>query len=120
MNSRVKSFGHALAGLAHLLRTQPNARIHLIATLVTLGLGFGLHVSRADWCWLVAAIVAVWAAEAFNTALELLGDALTRESHPLIGKAKDCAAAAVLIVSVGAVAIGALVFVPYLIRVFAN
>jgi diacylglycerol kinase (ATP) len=59
------------------------------------------------------AIVAVWTAEALNTALELLGDAAAPDPHPLVGQAKDVAAGAVLISAIGAVVIGALVFAPY-------
>lgn len=113
MKQRLKSFGHAVDGFIYLLRTQPNARIHLAATIVVVALGFSFGVSRSDWFWLIAAITAVWAAEAFNTAVEQLGDAITRETHPLIGRAKDCAAAAVLLTSLGATAIGVIVFWPH-------
>lgn len=73
-------------------------------------------VSAADWCWLVIAMVAVWSAECFNTALEALADALSPEIHPLVKKAKDAAAGAVLVAAIGAAVIGLLVFWPYLKR----
>lgn len=120
MKRRLKSLRHAWDGLRHLLRTQPNARLHLVATLVVVALGILLRVSRSDWCWLAAAIAAVWTAEACNTALELLGDAVTREPHPLIGRAKDCAAAAVLCASLGAVVIGGIIFAPHVTAWFAR
>jgi diacylglycerol kinase len=60
------------------------------------------------------AIVLVWGAEAFNTALEQLADTLHPERDPGIGRAKDVAAAAVLIAALGAAVIGVLVFVPHL------
>ena len=63
--------------------------------------------------WIIVAITLVWCAEAFNTALEQLADALHPENHPGIGRAKDVAAAAVLIAAVGAAVIGMLVFVPH-------
>jgi diacylglycerol kinase (ATP) len=58
----------------------------------------------------------VWSAEAFNTALEQLADALHPERHAGIGRAKDVAAGAVLIAAVGAAVIGVLVFVPHLVQ----
>ena len=61
--------------------------------------------------WIVVAITLVWSAEAFNTALEQLADALHPQQHPGIGRAKDVAAAAVLIAALGAAVIGLLVFV---------
>ena len=56
----------------------------------------------------------VWSAEALNTALEFLADAAKPEYHPLVKKAKDVAAGAVLIAALGAAVIGALVFIPAL------
>lgn len=73
----------------------------------------GVGLSRAEWLWIIVAITLVWCAEAFNTALEQLADALHPENHPGIGRAKDVAAAAVLTAAVGAAVIGMLVFVPH-------
>jgi diacylglycerol kinase len=111
---RVKSFAYALQGLAHLVRTQTNAQIHLVATVLVCGAGFHFGLNRAEWLGLVVAITLVWSAEAFNTALEQLADTLHPGQHPGVGRAKDLAAAAVLITALGAVVIGIVVFVPYL------
>jgi len=110
---RLKSFAYALQGLAHLVRTQPNARIHLLAAVLVCAAGGYFGLSRPEWLWIVVAIVLVWSAEAFNTALEQLADALHPEQHPGVGRAKDLAAAAVLITALGAVVIGILVFLPH-------
>lgn len=110
----LKSLGFALQGLVFLLRSQPNARIHLLATVLVCAAGAYFHLSRTEWLGIVVAIVLVWSAEAFNTALEQLADALHPDPHPGIGRAKDVAAAAVLIAAVGAAAIGMLVFIPHL------
>jgi len=111
---RLQSFAYALQGVAVLVRTQPNALIHLLATILVCVAGWYIGLSRAEWLWIVVAIVLVWSAEAFNTALEQLADALHPERHPGIGRAKDVAAAAVLISALGAAAIGVLVFMPHL------
>jgi diacylglycerol kinase len=110
----LKSLGFALQGVVFLLRSQPNARIHLLATVLVCTAGAYFHLSRTEWMGIVVAIVLVWSAEAFNTALEELANALHPEQHPGIGRAKDVAAAAVLIAAVGAAAIGMLVFIPHL------
>ena len=111
-----KRFAYALHGVAFLVHTQENARLHLLATLAVGAVGAALGLDRAEWLWLVAAVVLVWSAEAFNTALETLADALHPEHHPGVGRAKDVAAGAVLIAAIGAAVIGALVFVPHLVR----
>lgn len=109
------SFPHAWRGFAFLLRSQANARIHLLATLAAGGAGLVLGIGRDDWLWIALAVVLVWSAEALNTALEQLADAVHPERHPGIGRAKDLAAAAVLIAAVGAAVIGVLVFGPHLL-----
>lgn len=114
MEKRIASFRYAFEGLVVMLRTQPNAWIHSCATLVVAGLGAWLGLPRGDWALLVVAIAMVWVAEALNTGIEFLADAAVPDPHQLIKHAKDVAAAAVLLASIGAVAIGALVFLPYL------
>ena len=114
--ARLKSFRFAFAGIAHMLRTQHNAWLHLVATIVVVAAGFALNVGAEDWRWLVTAIVLVWTAETVNTAFEHLCDVVSPEFHASVQKSKDIAAGAVLICVIGAVIIGLQVFVPYLLR----
>src|SRR5512143_1590187 len=113
MGTFLKRFAYAVQGVAFLVRSQANARIHLLATGLVCALGVHLRLARGGWLWLIAAIVLVWGAEAFNTALEQLADAVHPARHPGVGRAKDLAAGAVLIAALGAAIIGALVFVPH-------
>lgn len=102
-------------GLAILLRGTSNARIHLLATVLAVGLGLWLRLGRSEWLWIIAAIGAVWAAEAFNTAIETLADRVVPDHDPLIARAKDLAAGGVLAAAVAAAAIGLLIFLPRLL-----
>jgi len=95
-----------------MLTSQHNAWIHAAATVVVVGAGLVTRLTAPEWCAVVLAVMAVWMAEALNTALEFLADATSPAFHPLIGKAKDVAAGAVLLAAVGAVVIGLLVFGP--------
>ena len=115
LRKRLKSFGFAFNGIRELLRSQPNARIHLGFTLVVATAGFYLGLSRSEWSLVVIAMMLVWLAEAMNTALEFLADAAAPEQHPLVAKAKDVAAGSVLIAAVGAVIIGLLVLGPHVL-----
>ena len=114
---RLQSFVYAARGVRTMLISQDNARIHALATLAVVALGFALRVSRLDWLALVLAIAFVWTAEGINTALEFLCDVASPEFHPLVEKAKDVAAGAVLISAVGAAVTGCLVFGPLLAAV---
>jgi diacylglycerol kinase len=75
-----------------------------------------VHLSPLEWALIVFAIASVLAAEAVNTAIERLADALMPERHPLVGAAKDLAAGAVLITAVGAAIVGVLVLGPHVCR----
>ncbi len=111
-NGRVRSIACALQGIREMLRTQHNAWIHAIATTVVAVAGVLFQLSRTEWCIIVLAVVAVWTAEALNTAFEFLTDVASPEFHPLAGKAKDVAAGAVLLAAIGAVIIGLFIFGP--------
>jgi diacylglycerol kinase (ATP) len=109
---RLRSFRCAGNGIGVMLRSQHNAWIHAAATVAVCVVGFATGLSRSEWCWIVLAIVAVWTAEALNTALELLTDVASPAFHPVAGRAKDVAAGAVLISALGSVAIGAIILGP--------
>jgi diacylglycerol kinase (ATP) len=114
LHGRFESFRYAIRGIGTMIQSQKNAWIHATISVLVVGAGVFLRVSSRDWCWLVLAIVAVWTAEALNTAFEFLADVASPEFHPLVEKAKDVAAGAVLISAVGAVIIGLLVLGPRL------
>lgn len=101
-----------------LIRSQTNAQLHLLATFSAAGLGLGLRISRFEWCWIITAVALVWMAEALNTAIEFLGDEVSREHRLLIGRAKDLGAASVLMSSGAALLIGLIVFTPHVRAAF--
>ena len=112
---RVASFGHAGRGVWSALRSEVHLRLHAVATVVVIGLGFYSGLSRLEWALVALAVAGVWAAELMNTAIEALTDLASPAYHPLAGKAKDVAAGAVLLAALGALVVGALVFVPHFI-----
>ena len=117
LTGRLRSFGYAFRGLGLLLRTQHNAWIHAAATVLVIAAGALFGISPAEWGLIALAVVCVWTTEALNTAIEFLVDLASPDLHPLAAKAKDVAAAAVLVAAIGSLVIGALVFVPYVLNV---
>ncbi len=108
--ARARSFRYAWRGVRTMLASQHNAWIHATASVAACALGALLGISLAEWCAVLLAIVTVWTAEALNTAFEFLCDVAAPEFHPLVARAKDVAAGAVLIAASGALAVGLLVF----------
>lgn len=111
---RAASFGHAFRGIWSALRSEVHLRFHALATVVAIGLGFYCQLSRLEWALIALAVAGVWTAELMNTAIEALTDLASPDFHPLAGKAKDVAAGAVLLAAIGALVVGALVFIPHL------
>ncbi len=120
IEGRLKSVRNAIYGVGLMLRSQHNAWLHAFASVCVLVTGGLMRLSAGEWCWIVLAIMAVWTAEALNTALEFLADAASPEFHPLIKKAKDVAAGGVLISALGSVCIGLLVLGPHLLDWFSH
>ncbi|HMN29475.1 MAG TPA: diacylglycerol kinase family protein [Caldilineaceae bacterium] len=110
--SRLFSVQAALAGAAHTLRTQPNAWIELIATVVVCVAGWWFGLSPVEWAILALTFFLVLALEAVNTAIEAVVDLISPGYHPLAKTAKDAAAGAMIFIVLASVAVALAIFAP--------
>ncbi len=106
------SFRDAWRGLTSWVRGDLHGRIVALAAVAVVAVGVIVRLDIPEWALVVGAVGLVGAAEALNSALEALADALHPEEHAGIGRAKDLAAGAVLLTILVAAAVGALVFLP--------
>jgi len=106
----LESFNYAFEGIIHVLRTQRNLRLHVLAAAVVLGGAIALGVDRFELISLIIVIAFVLIAEMINSAIEGAIDVATTSFDPMAKLAKDIAAGAVLIATITAVAVGYLVF----------
>jgi diacylglycerol kinase len=104
----------AFFGVRNLFMESRNARIQLIVFLIVLFIGFYVGLTAQEWLWIMGVSAAVISMEAINTSIELLADVYTLEYNEKIKQVKDIAAGAVLLVSLFAVVVGILVFLPHL------
>ena len=111
-----RTFRPAVVGLGHLIRHEPNARIHRALAAIALGLGAWLALSPVEWALLVTLFGLVIGLEALNTAVEGLADLTVPQRDPRVGRVKDLAAGGVLAAALAAAAAGAFLFVPRLLR----
>ncbi len=109
IRARIHSFLCAFAGVRTLVAEQANARIHLVATIVVVVAGFWMGLTSMEWVAVVICMALVWCAEAMNTAIEYLCDLVQPEEHPLVRRAKDVAAAGVLVCAIAAAVVAALI-----------
>ena len=107
-----KSFGYAIEGIVYSFKKGTHFKIHVAAAIVVVILGLIYAISSFEWLVVLLISSAVIAAEAFNTAIEETCDILHPEHHPGARLAKHCAAGAVLILSIAAVIIGLIIFLP--------
>ncbi len=120
LRERLPAFKHAFSGLVHVVRTQKNAWIHAIATLLVVALAILLQLPPFNFASLIIIIGLVWAAEILNTSIEALVDLISPNHHPLAKIAKDTGAAAVLVLSIAAVFVGLLILGPPLVALLTR
>ena len=104
----------AAAGVRYTFRTQPNARIELVALVLVGALGWRLGISRVEWAVIGLISAVILALEAVNTALEALVDLASPQYHPLAKHAKDAAAGALLLAVLGSMWVALFVLGPRL------
>lgn len=109
-----KSIGIAFNGIIDLIRSENNAKIHLISTIVVIIVGLKWQFLAIEWLWISLAIAGVWVAELINTALEKLTDLISPETNPIAKKVKDYAAGAVLVMAIWAIFVFCLISLPHL------
>jgi diacylglycerol kinase len=105
------SFRDALAGF-RIAGMERNMTIHTAAATGTLVAAWLFRLSWVEWLFVVLAIAGVIAAELLNCAVERLAPGRDQQWSSDVRLLKDAAAAGVLITSVSAAVIGAVIFLP--------
>ena len=108
--SWLRKFRDAFRGVKAGVRGQNSFFVHFFVAAAVVVAGVALHVNLYEWCLLALCIAGVIAAELFNSALESMARAITQESDPHLGNSLDIGSAAVLVASIGAVIVGAIIF----------
>jgi diacylglycerol kinase len=113
----VRSIYTAFQGVVQVVKTERNARIHLLVAIIVLLLGVLFNVSNAELAALFFSVIIVFVAEIVNTAIEKTLDLVKPEDNEQVRIVKDIAAGAVLVAAIGAAGIGIAVFYPYVLEV---
>lgn len=114
----INSFKYAIKGIIKEMLSGASFKVMLVfmAGIVAAGIFFG--ITLIEWALLLLCCGGVLTAEMINTAIESVVDLTTKDISPLAEKAKDLAAGAVLVFSIFAAGIGAIIFIPYIIALF--
>lgn len=109
----IKRFRDAFNGIGILIRSERNFQIHLVAFVLVISAGFYFDIRLKEFGAILFVSAMVFSLEAINTAIEKLCDEVTEERKESIRIIKDISAGAVLIAAIFALAIGVLIFFPY-------
>jgi diacylglycerol kinase (ATP) len=102
----IGSVNCAIEGILWAVKTQGHMLFHLVAAILVMVAALVLDLTLQEFALLALAITLVLFAELVNTAIEVVVDLVSPEFHPLAQRAKDVAAGAVLLASVGALVLG--------------
>ncbi len=114
----LRCFKYAFHGIIDTARVEHNFRFMLgIFGLVVAG-GSALKISGIEWAVVLICCGLSLGVELINTAIEAVVDLATKENNPLAKKAKDAASGASLVVCTFSAAVGLIIFIPYIVKIF--
>ncbi len=114
LKESLMSYYYALRGIKIGLKER-SMKVHFMGTIVVIAMSIFFKISSTEWMIIILVIIAVWSAELFNTAIESICNEERDDlgvSYNATAKARDVAAGAVLIIVIGAVIIGGIIFIP--------
>ena len=112
----INSFKYAIEGIVSSFKTERNMKIHIFIMILVIIAGIILKISALDWIILVIMFALVISAELFNTTFETVVDMITKERNEKAKLANDIAAGAVLVLAIGSIIVGLIIFIPKILN----
>lgn len=109
-----KSVQFTIRGILWILRNERNFQFHILGLIINLFLIVYLGLSNFEAALIILVSFFVLVTEALNTCVEKMCDYIQPEFDLRIGIIKDLAGGAVLLATICAICVGALVYWPYL------
>jgi len=110
----IRSFVRACQGLKRVWQDEQNFRIEVAVAILVAVAMFYFQITLKEAVILILVIFTVLILEIINTVLERMADILKPKIHHYVAVLKDMMAAAVFLASLAAIAIGILIFWPYI------
>lgn len=111
---RLKSMVFAAKGAFKLITTEHSVMVQSTVAVCMIIAGFYFGITKEEWLVQTLAIGLVLGIEGLNTAVEKIADFIHPDYHERIGFIKDIAAGAVFFAALTAIAIAAIIYIPYL------
>jgi diacylglycerol kinase len=113
-----KSIAIALKGLISAFKKEQTFRIQVLAGILAIFLAFYLPLTEIEKALIFLAIASVLGMELINTQVEKVLDFMQPRPNPDIKSIKDLSAAAVLIMAIGSLILGVIIFLPKILNLF--
>ncbi len=113
LKKRLKAFVNAFRGLLNAMKKEFHLKLHFMALLIVLNLGFYFHITQTEWLAVILCSALVIGLELINSSIEALCDVIMPTQNAKIKYIKDVAAAAVLMAAIASVFVGYLIFWPH-------
>ena len=113
-----RKFQDAFQGLRQSIQQQSSYKVHFLFAFLVILAGFLLNLDSIRWSLLILCIVIVLGGEMLNTSIETLARAITGEYNENIARSLNIASGAILVLSLGAAAIGLVIFLEAFFRFF--
>ena len=120
MQHWINKFRCAGRGLLLGVRGQSSFAVHFVVAAAVIVAATLLRCELWQWCTLLLCIGLVLGLEFVNSAIERLAKGLCRTHNEEVGAALDIASAAVLVVSIISVVIGAVIFISQFLRIWES
>ena len=114
----MKNFKHAFNGIWYSVKAEKNMKIHLVLVIIVSAMGFYFNISATEWMVQILLFAIVIRTEMINTAIERITDAQYQDFNENAKVIKDVAAGAVLLVSVVALIIGFIIYLPLILKIW--
>jgi len=114
-----RKFRDAFRGLYCGAVAEKSFYVHTLFAVAVVVAALLFRVSATQWCLLLLSIALVATAEMLNTALERLAKAVDIKTNPFLADALDMGSAAVLLASLGAALVGAIIFLGRLVELLS-
>lgn len=111
-----RSFSYAVKGIFFAIRNEKNFQIEVLVGTGAIILMLIFPLLPLERSLIVLSVALVLTLELANTALERVMDILKPRVHPYARVIKDVMAGAVLLASLSAIAIGLVIFLPYIFK----
>lgn len=108
----IKKFFYAFRGIVVTIKEEKSMIFHFVSMIVAIILSAALKIKLESWPLIIISIALIICVEFINTAIENLVDMVSFKFNFNARKVKDISAAATLIITISAILVSLLVYVP--------